>query len=64
MNVDIPDTKSLAVVVTPEITRSPNTVAPNPVVSILFVLSSYSSIPPSSVNFAKVSPAVELLVKL
>ena len=33
VNVDIPLTKSLAEVVTPETTRSPNTVAPIPVVS-------------------------------
>ena len=33
VNVDIPLTKSLAEVVTPETTKSPNTVAPIPVVS-------------------------------
>ena len=47
VNVDIPLTKSLAVVVTPETTKSPNTVAPIAVVSNFLSELWYNSTEPS-----------------
>ena len=52
VKVDIPLTKSLAVVVTPETIKSPNTVAPIAVVENLSVSSKYKSTDPLSLNIA------------